>query len=380
VRLNWIEAIGFRNLQGKCGFSPELNIFYGDNAQGKTNWLEAIYVLGNTRSFRATQTRDLMNFASEGFTVRGEVMRGSLSKLLQISASASSKELSVNGKRESLSSYLGNLVVFSFSIEDMEIIRGDPGRRRRFLDRGIVAITPSFLKILSRYNHVLKQKNRLLLEARQSGRPEQFRSQIEAWNDQLIELGREVHQARCRYVERLNLQLHNELERAIFGAEQISLRYKSSPDGELDRYAELLAEQLEAKLSAEIAAGHALIGPHRDDLLILANGRELAKFGSAGQQKSALLMLDLAQISIYNFVYEEFPVLLIDDFDAELDSGRIEALLLQLEGRIQTFMTTSRRSLAARFGDRAQLYRIEKGRATRNCREKGQADGEKGDS
>lgn len=364
MRLNWIEAIGFRNLQGECSFSPSLNIFYGDNAQGKTNWLEAIYVLGNTKSFRTTQTRELISFTSESFIVRGEVMRGSLSKLLQVCASASSKELSINGKRESLSGYLGNLDVFSFSIEDMEIIRGDPGRRRRFLDRGIVAITPSFLKILSRYNHVLKQKNRLLLEARQSGQMERFRQQIEAWNDQLIELGREVHIARRNYVERLNRELEaNDLGRTIFGAERISLRYKSSPDGEPDRYAELLAEQLQARLPAEIAAGHALVGPHRDDLLILANGRELARFGSAGQQKTALLVLDLAQISIYNFVYEESPVLLIDDFDAELDGGRIEALLLQLEGRIQTFMTTSRRSLAARFGDRAQLYCVEGGRA-----------------
>ena len=117
------------------------------------------------------------------------------------------------------------------------------------------------------------------------------------------------------------------------------------------------------KRRVAIAAGHVLIGPHRDDLEILADGREVGRFGSAGQQRSALLLLDLAQVTIYNFTYEESPVLLIDDLDAELDRGRIEALLGVLEGSAQTFISTSRRSIANRYRDRASIHLVSAGQA-----------------
>jgi DNA replication and repair protein RecF len=133
--------------------------------------------------------------------------------------------------------------------------------------------------------------------------------------------------------------------------------------GELVDFANLFRERLAVRLQAEATAGHALIGPHRDDLEILADGREVARFGSAGQQRSALLLLDLAQVSIYNSIYEESPVLLIDDIDAELDRGRIEALLSVLEGRAQTFVSTSRRAIANRYRDRAEVFYVERGRA-----------------
>jgi DNA replication and repair protein RecF len=132
----------------------------------------------------------------------------------------------------------------------------------------------------------------------------------------------------------------------------------------MDHFADVFRERLAIRLSAEMAAGHSLIGPHRDDLEILSDGREVARYGSAGQQRSALLLLDLAQVSIYNLVYEESPVLLIDDIDAELDRGRIEALLLELEGRTQTIVSTSRRAIANRYRDRASVYFVERGQAS----------------
>jgi DNA replication and repair protein RecF len=155
----------------------------------------------------------------------------------------------------------------------------------------------------------------------------------------------------------------NDHGRAIFGAERITVRYRSQLEGkgDLDHYTDLFRERLALRLTAEMAAGHSLIGPHRDDLEILSDGREVSRYGSAGQQRSALLLLDLAQVSIYNSIYEESPVLLIDDIDAELDRGRIEALLSELEGRAQTFVSTSRRAIANRYRDRASTYRVERG-------------------
>jgi len=362
--LTRIEASGFRNLDGFAELGPGLNIFYGDNAQGKTNWLEAIYILGNTKSFRSSQLRETISFVQQQALLRGETLHGSVTKEIQLLVTPDSKQLFVNGKRESLARYLGNLAVFVFSLEEMDVIRGDPRQRRRFLDRGVVTSSPRFLNTLSRYNQVIKQKNRLLGEANKSDDPQQFISQIEAWNEQLVELGVSIHNERTSYVERLNQVLdQNDHGRAIFGAERINVCYRSQLEGkgDLERYADLFRERLVVRLAAEMAAGHSLIGPHRDDLEILSDGREVSKYGSAGQQRSALLLLDLAQVSIYNSIYEESPVLLIDDIDAELDRGRIEALLLELEGRTQTVISTSRRAIANRYRDRASIYYVESG-------------------
>jgi DNA replication and repair protein RecF len=364
--LTRIEATGFRNLEGAASFGPGINIFYGDNAQGKTNWLEAIYVLGNTKSFRTSQVRDCISFNREQAIIRGETLRGTVTKQIQLALTETTKELFVNRKREAIVRYIGNLDVFVFSLEEMAVIRGEPAERRRFLDRGVVTITPTFLNTLSQYNHVIRQKNRLLSEASASDNPSAFASQVEAWNEQLVGLGAEVHNARLNYVERLNRVLdENDHGRAIFGAERIGVRYRSQLEGkgDLEDFAALYRERLAVRLVAEISAGHSLIGPHRDDLEILADGREVSRYGSAGQQRSALLLLDLAQVSIYNSIYEESPVLLIDDIDAELDRGRIEALLSEVEGRAQTFVSTSRRAIATRYRDRASVYLVDAGRA-----------------
>ena len=366
--LTRIEASGFRNLEGAVEFGPGLNIFYGDNAQGKTNWLEAIYLLANTKSFRTGQVRECITFDSPQAILRGDVSHGSVTKQLQLLLTESSKELFVNGKREALVRYITNLDVFVFSLEEMEVIRGEPAQRRRFIDRGIVTIKPGFLNTLAEYNRVVKQKNRLLADASESDDPGSYYSQVEAWNDQLVDLGAMIHDARIDYVGRLNRVLEeNDHGRAIFGAERITARYQSQLEGkgDLGRYRELFRERLALRMAAEAVAGHCLIGPHRDDLELLADDREVSRFGSAGQQRSALLLLDLAQVTIYTSVYDESPVLVIDDLDAELDRGRIEALLSQVEGRVQTFVSTSRRGVANRYRERSSVYLVEAGRAMR---------------
>src|SRR5215211_6726487 len=263
--LTRIEAVGFRNLEGFAEFGPGLNIFYGDNAQGKTNWLEAIYVLGNTKSFRTSQMKDCIAFGADHGLLRGETLRGSVAKQIQLLVAESAKELYVNGKREAVVRYIGNLDVFAFSLEEMDVIRGEPGQRRRFLDKGIVTTTPAFLNTLSQYNHIIKQKNRLLGEAATSDDPSSFISQVEAWNEQLIDFGAMIHNARIDYVERLNQVLdQNDHGRAIFGAERINVRYRSQLEGkgDLTDFAGLFRERLALRMQAEIASGHSLIGPH----------------------------------------------------------------------------------------------------------------------
>ena len=365
--LSAIEACGFRNLEGRVSFGPGLNVLWGSNAQGKTNVLEAIYALANTKSFRTSTMREAVRFGQDEAIVRGEVARGGVTRQLQLRLAGPRKEFYVNAKRESTVDYIAHLDAVVFSFEELGIVRGEPAERRRFVDRGVVGLKPTFLRTIADYNRILKQKNRLLRETLEAAetdprRASSLRETLEAWNAQLVETGARIHRARTRYVERMRAALAANL----FG-EDVAVRYRSSFEGkgDLGDYEALFRERLELRFGAELAAGYALIGPHRDDLEVLVNGRDVSRFGSAGQQRSALLILDLAQVSVYYESYEEYPVLLIDDIDAELDRDRIERLLGHLEGKAQTFVSTSKRDIAEAYRDRAEIFSVRSGRVAR---------------
>jgi DNA replication and repair protein RecF len=358
-----IEATNFRNLSGKIEWGPRLNIIYGNNGQGKTNWLEAIYLLARTKSFRTQRLHEAIKFDEQLAVVRGTVTTGlNLERDLQVSLHDNSKTIFVNSKRETLARYLTQLQVFSFTASDLEVVRGMPEARRRFLDRGIASLKPAYLKTIADYGKVIKQKNRVLQLANENELgPDRIEDLLAPWNEQLVRLGVVIHQARGEYVAGLNAAL----ERQLFDRRDITTRYVSSLEnkGDLYDYESLLRSRIALRLAAEVTAGHALIGPHRDDLEVLLDGREIRIYGSSGQQRSTLLLLDLAAISLYNSTANDHPVFVIDDVDAELDEGRIKRLLEYLENRTQTFITTSKRSHVEGFFSRANVYEIEDGRA-----------------
>ena len=360
--LSATEAINFRNLSGRIEWGPGLNIIYGSNGQGKTNWLEAIYLLARTKSFRTQRLQEAVKFGEQLAIVRGTVTTGSdLERELQVSLQDNSKTILVNSKRETLARYLTQLQVFSFTATDLEVVRGIPEARRRFLDRGISSLRPAYLKTLSDYNKVIKQKNRVLqLTNEGEFSLERTEDLLAPWNEQLVRLGALIHRAREDYVAGLN----SVLERQLFEKRDVTTRYVSSLEskGDLDDYESLLRSRIAVRLPAEVSAGYALIGPHRDDLEVLLDGREMRAFGSSGQQRSALLLLDLAAISLYNSSANDHPVFIIDDVDAELDESRIKRLLEYLENRTQTFITTSKRSHVEGFFSRANVYEIEEGK------------------
>jgi DNA replication and repair protein RecF len=365
--LSTIEVTNFRNLTGKLVWGPHLNIIFGRNGQGKTNWLEAIYVLARTKSFRTQRLQEAIKFNESLAVVQGTVTSGQeIVRDLQVTLQNNTKTIQVNGKREALTRYLTQLQVFSFTAADLEIVRGMPDARRRFLDRSIASIKPAYIQTVTDYGRVLKQKNKLLQIASESQyRVEHLADLLGPWNDQLVQLGAEVHRERSKYVERLN----QTLERQLFDRKEIITRYLSSVarDESAGSYEEGLRERLKLRMPAEMASGHALIGPHRDDLEIHLDGREIKVFGSSGQQRSALLLLDLAAISLYNLDSNDAPVFVIDDVDAELDEGRIRHLLEYLENRTQTFITTSKRTHVEGFLSRAEVFEIEQGMVRESC-------------
>jgi DNA replication and repair protein RecF len=359
--LTELEARHFRNLRGKTGCGPGLNILLGDNGQGKTNWLEAIYLLATTRSFRTVKLSEAIRFDEPSALVVASVrISDEITHELRVVLEGNMKSFSVNGKRESIQRYIGELHAVIFNADELEVVRGTPERRRRFLDESIIAIHPPYVQTVAELSKVLKQKNALLQASRDRELPlAKVAESLTPWNEQLAALAGKVHRSRVRIVERLNAALAI----GLFGEEDLSIRYASSLEGkgDLADYEALINERLEQRIQAELVAGHSLIGPHRDDLEILLDGREIRKFGSSGQQRSALLMLLLANIEIFFEQRGEYPLFLLDDIDAELDYTRIGQLLEYLSGRTQTFVTTSKESLAEEFGTMARTMRIENG-------------------
>ena len=364
--LDALEVNNFRNLSGKIFWGPGLNIIFGNNGQGKTNWLEAIHVLSRTKSFRTQRLQESIRFSENEAFIEGEVSSGlDIHRDLRVTLKENTKAIWVNGKREQLARYLGLLQVFSFTADQLEVVRGMPEARRHFIDRGVASLRPAYVHTVSDYNKVIKQKNRILQDAAERDlRVDETVNLLAPWNDQLASLAAEIHEARRGYTEQLN----QALERTLFEPAELQIRYASSLEtkGNLDNYEELVRERLELRLQAEVAAGRALVGPHRDDLVIHLGGREIRTYGSSGQQRSALLLLDLAAISVYNSCHNDYPLFLVDDVDAELDEKRIKRLLEYLEGRTQTFITTSKRSHVEGFLSKAKVHEIVQGQAASN--------------
>lgn len=364
-----IYTEGFRNLSGKLTACPGINILCGDNAQGKTNWLEAIYLLASTKSFRTSSLKDTLKLNTTSPNVkqayiRGSVIKERLRKDLQVQLEENTKSFYINGKREAVTRYIGNLDVVVFCAEEMEIVRGEPSERRRFLDRGVLSLFPSYLKTLSEYNRILKQKNVLLKQAQENSQPKKFFDLIETWNNQLADYSTEIHMSRLDYTKRLRKVLNKQL----FSQKHIDIKYVSalSSHGVIENtskadYRKIIDERLRLRMENEVSAGYSLIGPHRDELEILVDSLEASKFASAGEQRSALITLDLAQISVYHQAFEEYPVFLIDDIDAELDLRRISLLLNHLADKMQVFISTSKREIASQYQNLALCNFIEQG-------------------
>ena len=360
--LSSIQARDFRNLEGEIHWGKGINVIHGNNGQGKTNWLEAIHLLAHAKSFRTRHLHDAIAFGKSAASIQGRVSQGNvIERDLRVDIKANTRQTFVNHKRESLARYAAQLHAVWFTADELEVVRGGPEARRSFIDRGAISLHPTYAQTLGSYNKVIKQKKRLLQQAADGRfKFEEVIELLEPWNEQLVTLSAQIHRSRTAYVELLN----DALEHSLFG-DTLSIRYVSSLEGkgDLNNYEDLIAQRLQIRKQAEVFAGACLIGTHRDDLSVLFGGRNLRSFGSSGQQRSALITLDLAAISVYHSEHQDYPIFLIDDMDAELDGIRIERLLEYLDGRTQTFVTTSKKNHFERFNQRAHFYEVNAGAA-----------------
>lgn len=312
-------------------FDRGTNILYGDNAQGKTNVLESIYVSGTTKSHKGSKDRELIQFGQEESHIRTIVEKGGVDFQIDMHLKKNkSKGIAINRiPIKKASELFGILNIVFFSPEDLNIIKNGPSERRRFLDVELCQLDKIYLYNLTKYNKVLNQRNRLLKDI--SFRPELLDT-LAVWDMQLIEYGRMLIRTRKEFVEELN-GIVQKIHKNISGnKEELLLKYE--PDVEEKDF----EQELERCREKDLKFGQTSVGPHRDDLCFLIQEIDVRKFGSQGQQRSCALSLKLSEIELVKKSIRETPVLILDDVLSELDSNRQNFLLNSIHD-IQTVIT-----------------------------------------
>ena len=322
----------FRNYESlEVSFDGGTNLFYGNNAQGKTNILEAVYLCGTTKSHKGSKDREIIRFGEEEAHIRMELVRKGSSYEIDMHLKKNRpKGIAVNGVPiRKAAELLGIANFVFFSPEDLGIIKNGPAERRRFLDMELCQLNKLYLHELSNYNKVVIQRNKLLKECSFQN---QFEDMLDIWDMQMLRYGKTLIEAREKFVDELGMIIAEIHRKLTGGREELVVRYeKNVSSGEFEKKLSLTrARDLKMKMS--------MTGPHRDDLLFEVKGVDIRKYGSQGKQRTAALSLKLAEIELVKRAIKDTPVLLLDDVLSELDSSRQQYLLDSIHD-IQTLIT-----------------------------------------
>lgn len=339
--LESLRLAHYRNYeQLEIDFHKEINLLIGENAQGKTNLLEAIFVLAMAKSHRTSQDKQLIHWNEEYAKIEGRVQNKHGSLPLDVVISKKGKKVKANHlEQRKLSEYVGNLNVVIFAPEDLNLVKGGPHVRRRFVDMEMGQVYPLYMHELGHYQKLLQQRNALLKDFNKQG------AMLDILTEQLVDSAVYIIRERQKFLfmlEKRAAPIHDQISR---GSENLGLRYKSSTkvseEGELSKMIKELRQQFGEAREREIERKMTLIGPHRDDIGIFVNGKDVQTYGSQGQQRTAALSLKLAEIELIASEVGEYPLLLLDDVLSELDRHRQSHLLDAIRGKVQTFVTTT---------------------------------------
>lgn len=326
----------------KLKFDEKLNIIVGDNAQGKTNLLEAIYVSGFGKSFRTIKDSDLVRFEAQVANVKIELQKDNgLLEIIEYRINdKSKKEFLINGVNiTKISDLLGTMNIILFYPDDLKLIKESPVERRKFLNRELSHISKIYYADIIDYNKILFQRNELLKKILY--KPE-FRDLIDVWDEQLADKGSKIILRRKKFVEDLNLisrKIHADVTK---DKEILNVQYITTIKN-MENYDTIksdLIHRLKKNLDIDIKRGYTSIGPHRDDIETTINGINIKAFGSQGQQRTAALSLKLSEIEIVKNDVGEYPILLLDDVMSELDVNRQKDLIYTFKN-VQTIITTT---------------------------------------
>jgi len=363
MQLTSLVIGSFRNIrQAVLEPGSQFNLVYGMNGHGKTNLLEAIYLLGNVRSFRSSRVQELIRHGEAIAQIRGEIAAGGTRSLIRTTLEPGGRKTDVDGKHIHRSSELhGRLNAVVFAPDDTGMIKLGPDMRRRYLDRAVYQSDARYLSCWHDYHRILKHRNLLLKRGESEG--------LDIWTERLAETGAEVIECRLRFAGRLEPKLKQHYATISGEREAAGIRYQPEGVGAVGSRQEIRQELLQLygrTLRNDQRLGTTTAGPHRDDLQLFLNERPVKSFGSQGQQKSFVLALKMAEMDHLEEIFGEPPLLLLDDMSSELDATRNGNLLTFLYQRaVQVFMTTTERS-AALLGSAVHcaVFRMEDGNLT----------------
>lgn len=368
--LEEIRLANFRNYRRETlSFSAGINVFVGDNAQGKTNLLEGVHVLSTSRSHRASSDKDLISWGEDECSVSGTAHASGIRHQVSVRYSINSgKSVEIDGKRIRRSSDLTPiLATIVFSPEDLQIVKGSPGLRRRFLDSELIQVSAAYRHAYREYTRALQHRNTMLRTYRP--RLRSSCSDVAVWDKQVVDHGSRLIALRYKAVRELR-RLGDDTYRTVAGGtEGLNLSYVSTvvdkEEDDEETIKDAFVSALEKTAEESIARGITVVGPHRDDLAIAIDGKDTRSFGSQGQQRTAVLAMKMAMLQFVQDCLGDVPVLLLDDVMSELDEKRRKYLLSVVSDRIQTFVTTTSPDIGGAISDSPVVYQIEDGRATR---------------
>lgn len=376
MKINAIYLHNFRNYS-ECAlqFPAMVNIFYGKNAQGKTNLLEAVFYAAFGMSHRTSQEDDLFGEGRRKLAVKACFNSFDADYEIKIKRYEQhgriKKELLLDNVSIKAKEHYGMLNVVMFSPEDLQLIKGEPQLRRRFFDMQIAQADKVYYELLVKYNRLLQQRNRLLKEIRDNNAD---RSQLGLWDGELSTAAAGIVKKRLSALAELTEIAAGIYNSIAGGNEKLEVKYglKTHDDFVFEQsvqtesaWQNFYLHELRQRHILDILRGNTSIGPHRDDLFFYVSGRLLKAFGSQGQQRSAALALKLAQLEYVKNNAGEYPVLLLDDVMSELDAERRTHLLKFIDGRVQTFITVNDKHLIPDLNNNAYFY-IEGGKVIQN--------------
>lgn len=327
-----LELADFRNYETlEINFDKGTNILYGDNAQGKTNILEAIYVSATTKSHKGSKDREIINFNKEEAHIRTYLEKEDVEYKVDMHLRKNkSKGIAIDGKKiKKAAELLGLLNIVFFSPEDLAIIKNGPSERRRFADMELCQLDSFYLYNLNHYNKIINQRNKLLKDMYFNPG---LKETLNIWDSQLVSFGSKIIERRSIFAGQL-CEIINEIHSKLSGGKE-KLTVKYEPDVSIENFEEKMKENQEKDIRSKMTS----TGPHRDDFSFIVNGIDIRRYGSQGQQRTAALSLKLSEIELVKKVTKDTPVLLLDDVLSELDSNRQNYLLNSI-GDIQTIIT-----------------------------------------
>ena len=340
MHINSLKLVNYRNYDSLLvEFNKNINLILGKNGQGKTNIVESLTLMSIGKSFRTNRDKELIKFNCENLYAGCSFTRNGIERKIEIVVTKDKKGIKVNGVSiKSIQELLGNLNVVVFSPEDLKLVKDGPRERRIFIDKEISQIMPRYYNLLTSYNKVLNQRNRLLKSRRVD------ENLLDVYDQGLAEFGGEIYLIRMRFIEKLSA-ISNELHKSLTSEkEDLTIKYKNQlnidRETAIGEIRERMLDRLKESREQDMFNGNTRIGPHRDDLGIFINDIDVRLYGSQGQQRTASISLKLSEIELIKIELGDYPVLILDDVFSELDQNRQKMLVEKLKD-IQMFVTSA---------------------------------------